>query len=157
MDKLNRRKFLQVAGASTAVAAGVAVPSAGLLAGNATQGSTVTFRAVAGLPARPLPSYASYVVEGHVDLAHGSGVMTKMVFAGSPETISTIALPGMSRIARITSVKELGDTLRITGMVDDRSQLQRGENPEFSIIIDRTSGNVQAVFFGKEVTLLLES
>lgn len=156
MEKLNRRKFLQVAGASTAVAAGVAVPSAGLLAGNAAKGGTVTFRAVVGLPARPLPSYASYVVEGHVDLAHSSGVMTKTVFAGSPETMSTIALPGMSRIARITGVKELGSTLHITGMVDDRSQLKRGESPEFTVIIDRTSGTVQAEFFGKQVSLLLE-
>lgn len=157
MDKLNRRKFLKVAGASTAVAAGVAVPSAGLLAGNSTKSGTVTFRAVAGLPARPLPSYASYVLEGHVDLASGSGVMTKTVFAGSPETMSTIALPGMSRIARITRVEDLGGSLRITGTVDDRSQLQRGESPEFSAFIDRASGMVRAEFFGREVSLLLES
>ena len=57
MDKLNRRKFLKVAGASTAVVAGVSVPSAGLLAGNTTKSDTLTFRAVAGLPAKPLPSY----------------------------------------------------------------------------------------------------
>ncbi len=84
MDKLNRRKFLKVAGASTAVVAGVSVPSADLLANNTTKKGTLTFRAVAGLPAKPLPSYASYVLEGHVDLTSGSGVMTKTVFAGSP-------------------------------------------------------------------------
>jgi hypothetical protein len=157
MEKLNRRKFLKVAGASTAVAAGVSVPSAGLLAGNKMKSGTVTFRAVAGMPAKPLPSYASYVLEGHVDLASGSGVMTKTVFASSPETMSTIALPGMSRIARITGVEDLGGSLRITGMVDDRSQLQRGESPMFNVLIDRTRGIVQTEFFGKEVSLLLES
>jgi hypothetical protein len=157
MDKLNRRKFLKVAGASTAVVAGVSVPSAGLLAGNSTKSGTLTFRAVAGLPAKPLPSYASYVLEGHVDLASGSGVMTKTVFAGSPEAMSTIALPGMSRIARITSIEDQGGSLRIIGTVDDRSQLQRGESPEFSAFIDRTSGIVRADFFGKEVSLLLEN
>lgn len=155
MKKLNRRKFLQVAGASSAVAAGVMVPSTGLLERYAAKDGTMTFRAVAGMPAKPLPNYASYVIEGHVNLATSSGVITKTVFAGSPETMSTIALPGMSRIGRISSVQDQGGSLLITGVVDDRSQLKRGESSTFTVLVDRLNGVAQAEFFGKLVSLNL--
>ena len=155
MEKLNRRKFLKVAGASSAVAAGAALPSAGLLASSATTHGTVTFRAVAGMPQKPLPNYASYVIEGHVNLDTRSGVITKSVFAGAPEMTSTVALPGMSRIARVTDVADEGGVLRITGVVDDRSQLRRGESNTFSVLLDRPQGIVKAEFFGDSVTLLL--
>ncbi|HLX57905.1 MAG TPA: hypothetical protein VKR83_12850 [Ktedonobacteraceae bacterium] len=155
MKKLNRRKFLQVAGASSAVAAGVMVPSTGLLERYAAKDGAMTFRAVAGMPAKPLPNYASYVIEGHVNLATSSGVITKTVFAGSPETMSTIALPGMSRIGRISSVQDQGGSLLITGVVDDRSQLKRGESSTFTVLVDRLNGVAQAEFFGKLVSLNL--
>ncbi len=155
MEKLNRRKFLKVAGASSAVAAGAALPSAGLLANSAVTNGAVTFRAVTGMPDKPLPNYASYVIEGHVNLDTKSGVITKSVFAGAPEMMSTVALPGMSRIARITDVADQGGVLRITGVVDDRSQLRRGESPTFIVFIDRSLGTVKAEFFGDSVTLLL--
>ena len=156
MNKLNRRKFLTLAGVgSAAAAAGAALPGANLLTGG-EKAETFTFRAVVGLPKKPLPAYASYVIEGHVDLAAGSGVLTKAVFAGTPEAMSAVALPGLSRIVRITEVQELGGTLRITGVVDDRSQLQRGESPTTQILIDRSRGVVQAGFFGNRVVLNLE-
>lgn len=155
MEKLNRRKFLKVAEASSAVAAGAALPSAGLLAGSAATHGTVAFRAVAGMPQKPLPNYASYVIEGHVNLDSKSGVVTKSVFAGGPETMSTVAPPGMSRIARVTDVADEGGVLRITGVVDDRSQLRRGESNTFVVLLDRSLGTVKAEFFGDSVTLLM--
>ena len=155
MEKLNRRKFLKVAGASSAVAAGAVLPSSGLLAKSAATNGTVTFRAVAGMPQKPLPNYASYVIEGHVNLDAKTGVITKSVFAGAPETMSTVALPGMSRIARITEVVEEAGLLRITGVVNDRSQLRRGESPTFTVLMDRSLGTVKAEFFGNSVTLLM--
>ena len=155
MEKLNRRKFLKVAGASSAVAAGAALPAAGLLASSAPAHGTMTFRAVAGMPQKPLPNYASYVIEGHVNLDARTGVITKSVFAGGPETMSTVALPGMSRIARVTDVADEGDVLRITGVVDDRSQLRRGESNTFIVLLDRSLGTVKAEFFGDSVTLLM--
>ena len=155
MEKLNRRKFLKVAGASSAIAAGAVLPSSGLLANSATTNGTVTFQAVAGMPQKPLPNYASYVIEGHVNLDARTGVITRSVFAGAPETMSTVALPGMSRIARITEVVEEAGLLRITGVVNDRSQLRRGESPTFTVLMDRSLGTVKAEFFGNSVTLLM--
>ena len=155
MEKLNRRKFLKVAGASSAVAAGAVLPASGLLANSTATNGAVTFRAVAGMPQKPLPNYASYVIEGHVNLDAKTGVITKSVFAGAPETMSTVALPGMSRIARITDVVEEAGLLRITGVVDDRSQLRRGESPTFTVFMDRSLGTVKAEFFGNSVTLLM--
>lgn len=73
MKGMNRRRFLQVAGAgSIAVASGTAaaVPllrAAPGLAASSHQG-TLSFRAVTGLPTKTLPTYASYVLEGHVNL-----------------------------------------------------------------------------------------
>lgn len=71
MNKLNRRGFLQLAGAASAAvpvaaALDLAAPGARNLAG--PSGSDVyRFRAVAELPQQPLPPYASYVVTRHVD------------------------------------------------------------------------------------------
>jgi len=146
-----------MAGVGSAAAASAVIPGAGLLAGTGTgKNGVYTFRAVVGLPKKPLPAYASYVIEGHVDLATRSGVLTKAVFAGTPQARSAVALPGLSRIVRITDVQELGSTLRITGVIDDRSQLQRGESPTTQIVIDRSRGVVQAAFLGNQVALSLE-
>src|SRR6266702_3966850 len=115
MNKLNRRKFLTMAGVGSAAAASAVLPGAGLLTGTgAGKNGVYTFRAVVGLPKKPLPAYASYVIEGQ------------------------------------------GDVLRITGVVDDRSQLQRGESPTTQILVDRSRGIVQAGFLGNPVLLNLE-
>lgn len=158
MKGINRRRFLQVAGTGSLVAAAVAVPTlatAPRLTATSTQG-TFTFRAVTGLPAKPLPSYASYVVEGHVDLSARSGVMTKTVFAGSPEAMSTVALPNLSRIMRITDVQDLGGRFRILGVVDDRSQLQKGEGTTFELFLDPTQRLAHTNYLNTPLLLRLE-
>ncbi len=162
MNGINRRRFLQLAGAGSlaAATAGAAtvmpvLPKAPQLTA-ASKGGSFTFRAVAGMPARPLPSYASYVIEGHVDLVTKTGIVTKSVFAGHPEAMSTIALPGMSRIIRIVDVENMGGSFYIKGMIDDRSVLLRGESRNFELRIDPSSGVVLTDFFGSEVQLLLD-
>jgi len=161
MKGMNRRRFLQVAGAgSIAVAAGTAaaipaLTSAPRLAASSKQG-TFTFRAVAGVPSKTLPTYASYVIEGHVNLSTRSGVMTKTFFAGEPEAMSLIALPGLSRIMRINDVQDLGGTFRVMGVVDDRSLLQRGESPNFELLIDPAQKLAKTSYFGTELVLQLE-
>src|SRR5256885_15315857 len=159
MNGINRRRFLQLAGAGSlaAASAGAAVvlpklPKAPRLTAN-THAGTFTFRAVAGVPSRPLPSYASYVIQGHVDLNTKTGIVTKTVMAGHPEGISNVALPGMSRIVRITEVEVLGGTYYIKGVIDDRSQLLRGESANFEMHIDPTTKIAHAVFFGNEIQL----
>jgi hypothetical protein len=166
MSGIQRRKFLKLAGAgSVAVAAAGAgalgvsslkSESAAKILGDNVKTSVIAFRAVVGMPQEPLPSYASYVVEGHVDLATQSGVITKKVFAGAPEVMSTIAFPGLSQIVRVTEVRDSGGTLQIKGLVDDRSQLQPGESPEFEMRVDPTKQQVQATFFGSQAVLQLE-
>jgi hypothetical protein len=158
MKGINRRKFLQLAGTGSLAAATVAVPvlaTAPRLTSTSKEG-TFTFRAVTGLPSKPLPSYASYVVEGHVNLSTRTGVMTKTVFAGSPQAMSTVALPGLSRIMRITDVQELGGTFRITGVVDDRSQLQKGESAKFDLLIDPAQRLARTNILGSSLLLRLE-
>lgn len=162
MNDINRRRFLQLAGAGSlaAATAGAAavmpvLPSAPRLTAASKEGS-FTFRAVAGMPTRPLPSYASYVIEGHVDLTTKTGIVTKSVFAGHPEGMSTIALPGLSRIVRIVDVEKLGGSFYIKGVIDDRSQLLRRESRNFEMRIDPSSRVVLADFFGSEVQLLLD-
>ena len=157
MNKLNRRKFLTMAGVGSAAAASAVLPGAGLLTGTgAGKNGVYTFRAVVGLPKKPLPAYASYVIEGHVDLVTKTGIVTKSVFAGHPEAMSTIALPGMSRIIRIVDVENMGGSFYIKGMIDDRSVLLRGESRNFEMRIDPSSGVVLTDFFGSEVQLLLD-
>ena len=154
MNKLNRRKFLALAGASSAaVTTGGAITLANL---GQTKGNTLTFRAVAGLPNRLLPAYASYVVEGHVNLETRSGVVTQTLYAGEPGEMSRIAFPGQSRIVRVTDAQDLGGTFRIVGVIDDRSQLQSGESSTFDILLDPTQRIGRTSFFGSELLLNLE-
>ena len=162
MKGINRRRFLQLAGAGSLVAAtaGTTVGVTGLatasrLSATSKQGR-FTFRAVTGLPSKPLPSYASYVLEGHLDLTTRSGVMTKTVFAGHPEAMSTVALPGLSRIIRITEVQELGGTFRVLGVVDDRSQSLKGESKGFDLLIDPAQGIARTSSLGSPMVLQLE-
>jgi hypothetical protein len=161
MSRVNRRRFLQLAGAGSVAAAtagATAIPS--ILSNaprltTASQTGTYAFRAVAGLPTHPLPSYASYVVAGHIDLSNKSGLVTKTVFAGDPASMSTVALPGLSRIIRITDVRRQGDELFIQGMIDDRSLLQKRESAAFTMYIDLTTGVARTDFFGSEIQLRL--
>lgn len=161
MNAMNRRRFLQIASTSSvAVAAGTAatVPtltSASRLTATSKQG-TYTFRAVTGLPSKPLPAYASYVIEGHVNLITRTGAMTKTLFAGTPDAMSVIALPGLSRIIRIHDVQNLGGTFLLKGVVDDRSLLQRGESPNFELLIDPVQKRAKTNYLGTEIIMQLE-
>ena len=159
MNKINRRKFLKLLGTGTGVmAAGVFIPGGVLTSGRVFQASKnkLKFRAVGGLPQGAFPSYASYVIEGTIDLKTHSGVATKNVFAGPPEAMSTIALPGLSRTIRITEVEDSGSVLRIRGVVDDKSQLHNGENPYVDITVDSGRATARSSFMNSEVSLKLE-
>ncbi|GAC1407736.1 MAG: hypothetical protein NVSMB49_27830 [Ktedonobacteraceae bacterium] len=161
MNEINRRRFLQLAGAgsvaaATAGAAAVAPALQAVPQLAASKDSALAFRATVGLPTKPMPAYASYVIEGHVNLATRSGFVTKTVLAGSPDTPSTIALPGLSRIIRVTDVQDQGNVIYIKGTVDDRSLLQHRESPYFEMYLDRANGIVRSDFFGSQVQLLLE-
>ena len=161
MKGMNRRRFLQIAGTgSVVVAAGTAasVPaltSASRLSASSKQG-TYTFRAVAGLPSKNLPPYASYVIEGHVNLTTQTGAVTKTLFAGAPGGTSTIAVPGQSRIIRITAVQVMGGTFHLQGVIDDRSQLQRWESRNFTLMLDPTGKRAITTEAGTEIVMQLE-
>ncbi len=122
MKGINRRRFLQLAGAGSLAAA--------------TAGATTV---VPGLPTAARLTAAS-----------------KTVFAGHPAAMTTVALPGLSRIIRITDVQALGGTFRILGEVDDRSQLQRGESRSFDLFIDPAQGLARTSSLGSPVVLQLE-
>src|ERR1700730_12713094 len=96
MNKLNRRTFLTMAGASSAVAiTGVAVASNELLTGSGKgKSGTLAVRGATGMPSHSLPASGSFVIEGHVDLGTHTGVITKTLYAGYPEAMSRIAFPG---------------------------------------------------------------
>jgi len=154
MNRLDRRSFLKLAGSGW-----VAVPTmAGLsLVGSfaGQQSSIVRFRAAVGLPQPPLPSYATQVVEGTVDLASESGLVTSRVLAGHPGATSYIGLPGLARVIRVTGISAQGERLRLRGVIEDRSQLRPGEGPEVEIIVDPKRGLVQAPFLGRQLELKL--
>src|SRR5205823_13660739 len=59
------------------------------------QSGGFSFRAAGGLPEAPLPSYATQVVEGQVDVARGTGLVTSRVLAGHPGETSLVGLPGL--------------------------------------------------------------
>ena len=155
MRKISRRDFLKlVGGGSAAAAVGAMLPQVGLLTPASKE--AFTFRAVAGLPEGILPSYASYVVQGGVNLATQTGVITKNLFAGPPEAASTFALPGLARIVRVTTVREMGSTLEILGTVDDPSVLLKGESSKVQIKVDKSAGTVRTPFIDEEIELKLE-
>ena len=157
MKPLNRHGFLKLAGTgSAAVAASQALPGAGVLAA-AHARQPLTFRAVAQLPAKPMAGYASCVLTGHIDVAAHTGTLSQTIFAGPPEAMSAIGLPGLSRTIRVTDVRDDGGALHITGIVDDRSQLDKDENPRVAMRIDLTQRTVTAQFGASEVRLHLES
>ena len=151
MEDVDRRAFLKMVGVvSGSVAVGAATPAIAL----AFRGPDVlAFRAVGGLPASGLPAYASYVLQGSVNLATRSGVLTRTVYAGAPDAPSEFALPGLSRVIRVTDVRVAGSVVDITGVIDDRSQLAAGESAFVAFRVDRAAGTVRAPFVASEVSL----
>jgi len=107
------------------------------------------------MPAKPLPSMATHVLEGWVDPKAGTGKLTSTIFAGQPGATSNIAFPGLTRLISVTGVQTSGDQLRIAGIVSDRSQLTPTESPIVSIVIDHIAGIATARLRGNDVTLRL--
>jgi hypothetical protein len=153
MQQVNRRRLFKLAGVGTVVAAGIAVPTVARL--QTAKQDQFQFRATLGVPERPLPSYATYVLEGTVNVLKGTGLLASRVLAGHPDAQSNIGLPGLGRIITVTHVEERGSLLTVRGIVEDRSQLQPGENPEVNVVIDRSHGTVQAPFGRESVVLRL--
>ena len=154
MSRTTRRKFLRLAGIGTAAAASAAIPAATTLAG--ARARTMSVRAIGAVPAAPLPAYASYVLDGYVDAARKTGVLTRTVFAGAPGAVSAIALPGLSRTVRVVDAREDVGGVMVRGVIDDRSQLLRGESDEMTIWIDRIANTVRARSGSSEVKLSLQ-
>jgi hypothetical protein len=154
MEQMDRRSFVKLAGAgSAAAAAAVGVPLLEHFVDK--ERGVLRFRASGGLPTSPLPSYATHVVEGTVDLKTQSGTVTSRVLAGHPGATSGIGLPGLSRIIRVTEVKGADTPIRLRGEIEDRSQLRRGESPHVEIVVDKDRGVVRAPFLGRQVDLSL--
>lgn len=154
MSKLTRRRFLLIGGAgAVAVVAGGVTLAIRQFSKTGSSG-TLTFRAIAPLPRPPLVSYASYVINGRVDLGSSTGTMTRTVFAGDPGILLPIAL--LMRLAHVTSVETRGNTRRIIAAVDNPSQLQPGESASFTIVIDPDHHVAQSDFYGDPILLQLE-
>jgi len=148
VHELNRKDFLKVAGLGSAA---VAAPALALTKHVIGESGQLTFHAAAGLPQRPLPTYATQIVEGRVDLVRGTGLVTSRVLAGPPDDTGTFGLPGLSRLIRITAVQKSSQALRLTGLIEDRSQLRRGESAHVEILIDQARGLVHAPFLGRRL------
>ena len=154
MNKMDRRGFLKLAGTGSAVAAAAAVlPVVGSFARQ--QSGVLRFSAAVGLPERPLPAYATQLLEGAIDLEKGTGLVTSRVLAGHPEATSDIGLPGLARLIRVSGVTREGALVRLRGLIEDRSQLRPGESPQVEILVDQPQGIVRAPFLGREVVLRL--
>jgi hypothetical protein len=153
MKSIDRRRMFKLAGAGSVIAAGAALP---VVSRMATQESNIFgFRATLGLPESPLPNYATYIVEGSVNLAEGTGLVTARMLAGHPGAQSEIGLPGLTRVIRVVAVEKQGSVLNLKGVVEDRSQLQPGESPQIELVVDQQRGVVHAPFAGRPVALTL--
>jgi len=153
--RIERRTILKVAGIGS-----VALPVAaagGPRRSTPVEGSVVSFRASTGLPAKPLPAWATHVIEGSVDTATGQGILTSRLVAGHPGDPSEIALPGLSRVLRVTAARRASNQLHIDAIVDDRSQLCPGEDPHVRIVIDELNKVIHMPFVGQPITLQLET
>jgi hypothetical protein len=148
MTRMERRGFLKLTGAGSAAAAAAVLPGSGLRA--PADERVLRFSAAVSLPRPPLHSHATQVVEGTVDLAKGSGLVTSRVLAGHPKALG-MALPDLTRVIRINGTSREGRRLRLQGVIEDRSHLQHGESPQVEIVIDRARGVVQAPFAGRLV------
>jgi len=155
MKQLDRRQFLGMAAAGSAVAlVGAAVPMSGILTWTGAQ--TLKFRAVVGLPKHPLPMYASFVIDGAVNLDRSTGTVTKSLYAGAPEAMSTILFPGTVRSIRVTGVQRSGETITIAGVVDPQAKLGPREKGIVSIVINQAEKTAQADFLGTPVVLRVQ-
>jgi hypothetical protein len=159
---MDRRKFLGAAAVSAAAVSATTVSAVGLAAAgpaaaSAAQGSGVLhFRAESGLPGRPWPAYATAVAEGSVDLRSGTGFVVTRVLAGQPGSHANIGLPGTGRLARITNAATtVGGTLRLQGVVEDRSTLAKGESARQNFVLDRANKQFRTAIAGTEVLLTL--
>ena len=152
MDSFSRRRFLALVGAGIVVVAGGAALAVRQITGNG-QGSTLSFQAISGLPAKPLPSYASYVIGGQVNIHNGAGTITKAVYAGPPDETTTIAL--LNRTVQVKSVQQQGSAWHITGVVSDQS-IQAGEERAFDILLDPSHNRATSTFFGSPIQLALQ-
>lgn len=154
MSRLNRRRFLVLTGAGVvAVAGGGIAFVVHQLTGNGHK-STLSFRAVTGLPGKPFLSYASYVIAGNVNVSNQTGTITTSVYAGPPEKMTDISL--FTRVVRVTSVRQGGSSWHISGVVDNQAQLQKGEAAALEVQLDSSSGVAQSMFFGSPVQLQLQ-
>lgn len=155
MQPVERRKFLKMAAAGSALAAAAAaLPLAGILEWSGA--NRLKFRAAVGMPHNPLPAYASFVVEGNLDLAGGTGTVRKSLYAGAPNAMSNILFPGTERVIQVTSVQRSGDTIRIAGTIDESQALGPRESRNVAITIDRRAGLARADFLGREMLLQVE-
>lgn len=153
MKRIERRTFMKLVGLSGGVAAVASLPSAsGFLLRSR---SSVAIRAEAGMPAKPLPSMATHVLEGWVDPRAGTGQLTATIFAGQPGATSNIAYPGLTRLISVTGVQTSGDELRIAGVVSDRSQLLPMESSVVSIVINQIDGTAIGRLRGNDVSFRL--
>ena len=153
MKTFSRRRFLALAGAGVIAVTGGATFTLHQLVGNGSA-TTLSFSAVAGLPARPFPSYASYVISGQVNPTNGTGTITKAVYAGSPDKITSILL--LTRTVRVTGAQQQGNAWRIRGVVSDQTQVQSGEETTFDILLDPSRNLAQSAFFGSSIQLELQ-
>ena len=154
MNNIDRRRLIKLAGVGSAVAATAALPVIGQRAAQAgPEANVFGFRATLGLPEAPLPSYATYVVEGSLNLASGTGLITSRVLAGHPGDPSEIGLPGTARVIKVTQVQATGAQLEVGGVIEDRAQLQPGESAQVQLTINRVRGVLLAPFGGRIVTL----
>ncbi len=153
MNTFTRRRFLALAGAGVVAAAGGTVFGIHQLVTNGST-NTLSFLAVSGLPAKPFPSYASYVISGQVNLADGTGTITKYVYAGSPDKITSIPL--LMRTVRVTGMEKQGSVWHITGVVSDQTQLQPGEDTGFDILLDPSRNKARSTFFDSPIQLELQ-
>jgi len=155
VKKMNRRQFLEVAGVGAAGAAAVAaVAPLSTLVLSLTR-NHLHFRAVAGMPGAPLPAYASYVLEGKINMSVKSGTLTSKVFAGAPEAMSAIEWPGLGRTIQVTEVAKSGGVIRVTGVADSSARLLQGESPTVQMVIDPSQGRAWGDFFGTKVSMRL--
>ncbi|HEV2175568.1 MAG TPA: twin-arginine translocation signal domain-containing protein [Nitrospira sp.] len=155
MKTIDRRDFLKIAGAGTvAAAAGAVIPITGFFAWVGKEG--LRFRAVTGMPRSPWPAYASYVIEGNVDLRSRSGQLAKSIHAGAPDAMSGIVFPGTARSIRVLDVQKSGSTIEISGEIVEKSLLLPGESPTIKIQIDQTAGVARADFLGSNVVMRLD-
>lgn len=154
MNTLSRRRFLILSGTGVvAVAAGGIALAVRQLNGS-SQRSMLSFQAVTGLPGKPLPSYASYVINGNVNVSNGTGTITKYIYAGPPESMTSISL--LTRVVRVTGVRQQGNAWHISGVLDNQAQLQKGEDASFELLLDASRGIVQSTFFGSPIQLKLQ-